>query len=986
MMVLFVSQCEKKALARTRRVLDAFADRIGDNTWQTVITQEGLLAVKKLLRKTASKNTAVSCHWIRSRARSDLLWIVGNKNKFNRQGVVPVNSTGTDVFMDVRTMKAKENEFYANTQLQLLSEHLFAVGYLALRLFEKVLDHDGEHEKLGQTTFLAGLVHDLGKIEPEYQTWVKKGKLIDDDDGQHIETGKFTFEKHPRHNEVSLLLINIFEASLTELNPAQKIALQHVVYWHHAKPYRKKDDFTSSVKFYDYLLKNTGSEKFNKVLDETVNILGKAGSIANQYSDNLKISNLLNWSLTNAEEQLEAFKYRFDGKNLPDFKHYKLTDNFSDLRQSIEVNAHHNIIRACVISADRIISRLRADDLSDYVKNKRLEELIDGEISSNLSLHIENALKLFPNSERTNKQAAVAKELSEVRDIAVLAGAAGCGKTKIALEWAKLNNAQKVFWICPRVQICQGIFDELNQNYLPDANIEIVTGEFKYTNGWDKPTEESDLFSGDIVVTTIDQILGSITTHTDVDALIPFIEAHVIFDEFHEYVNMEIFNLLFAELIANKNMRPAYNKRTLLVSATPQYAFLEQVLDIDKNYDVIEMPSFNPSSYQIQFIELESAEIAQNPLFAPQPCNTFVICNTAQDAQLSFLLNKDIENGVLFHSKFKKNDKRNIFESIYDSFKKEGTSCFDILRSGPIVQASLNISCDHMVSEMTGPENMLQRLGRLDRFGKNDTTNTLTVPISESVKNGKQIDSSSRFLARLNQLQSAKAWYLFLVEKVGERSFTLPELYKLYAQFYESSIARKEVSSDLEGAVKKSIELLNAKVTEPVKVIKSKTEKTSSKIKKNSLRGDSRFVQLEKINLNDILNPVFTNEYAYSIPVEDGAQIDNLTESTARIKDLGLLTFMAQKHVNVEPSHPVKKIPKTKMRARELMLENYARNPEYPLYLSYTQDDLDQVGGSDVRHSEAIYYGECDQQPVGLISIKLIKELCTNNIRGLNDE
>ena len=71
MMVTFVSQCEKKALSRTRKVLDAFADRIGNNTWQTVITQEGLLAVKKSLRKTASKNTAVSCHWIRSRSRSE---------------------------------------------------------------------------------------------------------------------------------------------------------------------------------------------------------------------------------------------------------------------------------------------------------------------------------------------------------------------------------------------------------------------------------------------------------------------------------------------------------------------------------------------------------------------------------------------------------------------------------------------------------------------------------------------------------------------------------------------------------------------------------------------------------------------------------------------------------------------------------------------------------------------------------------------------
>jgi len=93
MNVVFVSQCEKKALPRTRRVLDAFADRIGDNTWQTLITQEGLLAVKKLLGKTASKSTAVSCHWIRTRTRTELVWVGGDKSKFNARGGVPVNIT-----------------------------------------------------------------------------------------------------------------------------------------------------------------------------------------------------------------------------------------------------------------------------------------------------------------------------------------------------------------------------------------------------------------------------------------------------------------------------------------------------------------------------------------------------------------------------------------------------------------------------------------------------------------------------------------------------------------------------------------------------------------------------------------------------------------------------------------------------------------------------------------------------------------------------
>ncbi|MGD9211583.1 MAG: hypothetical protein PVI90_12435, partial [Desulfobacteraceae bacterium] len=97
MMVIFISRCEKKALKKTRMVLDAFADRIGDNTWQTIITEKGLQTVKKVLRQTATKNTAIACHWVRSRARSQFLWVVGNRSKFSAQGVVPVNRTQKSV-------------------------------------------------------------------------------------------------------------------------------------------------------------------------------------------------------------------------------------------------------------------------------------------------------------------------------------------------------------------------------------------------------------------------------------------------------------------------------------------------------------------------------------------------------------------------------------------------------------------------------------------------------------------------------------------------------------------------------------------------------------------------------------------------------------------------------------------------------------------------------------------------------------------------
>ncbi|WP_288455616.1 CRISPR-associated helicase Cas3' [uncultured Acinetobacter sp.] len=979
MIVTFISQCEKKAIHRTRRVLDAFANRIGDNTWQTVITEDGLLAVKRMLLKTVSKSTAVACHRIATRRYTELVWVVGNKNKFNKDGVVPVNTTQKDVFMDVMTMKPKKDEFYANTHLQPLAEHLFAVGYIAHQLFKRVVGND-EHVNLEKVAFLAGCLHDLGKLDPLFQDWVKKGKQKNpQEDGQHIDV-KFTFDKHPRHNEISLMLFNIFENQCNTLNRSQKIALQHVIYWHHAKPYRKEENFIGVFNAYEYLNKNVSQEQFEEIVKEVLKLLNRIHALSQHYSDksqNIQID--LPWGIESINDLVEDFSYNFKNTVFPEFKDYKVTDEFPALRQKININAQHNLLRACVISADRLISSLTAVELCERIQEHRLDELLDNQESlSSLVSHIENALSRFPKSARTKKQSEVAEQLADLSDIAVLSGAAGCGKTKIALEWAKYKNAKKIFWVCPRVQVCQGIFEELISTYLPDANIEIFTGEFKFTNSWDKTTKEKNYFSGDVVVTTIDQILGSVTTHTNVNGLIPFVDAHVIFDEYHEYIDMEIFNLLFAELVFVKKMRKNYDKRLLLVSATPHYSFLKEILNLDANEDVVEMPSFNQSLYEIQFIDYDETISEKNPFYQAYDNKTFIISNTAKTAQLGFLYKKDQEKSILFHSKYKRSDKKKWFNEVYESFKKDGSNQYDILRSGPIVQASLNISCDHMLVEMSSPENILQRLGRLDRFGQNSQINTLNIAVTDHIKQGKQVGSSAKFLARLHGLQSAKAWYLYLNEYLGNKPFKLAEIYKIYKDFYNSVHVEKEIQQDLKAALKSSIMLLNAKVTEPVKVLKVKSDDKKIKISKNSLRGDNRFVQMAVLDVNNYKNPIFKNEYAYQLPVIETEEFDNLTESTSLIKDLGLLNFIAQKHGNIDPTHPVKGIPEKKMTFRNMVLENYARDAEYPLYLSYIEDDLNKVGGAGIRYSEAIYYAVCDQQPIGAISIQLIKEL--NNV------
>ena len=964
MMVTFVSQCQKKSLTRTRRVLDAFANRIGDNTWQTVITEDGLIAVKKLLRKSASKNTAVSCHWIRSRSRSELVWVVGNRSQFSQEGIVPVNTTSKELFMDISvSSKPNPNTLYANTHLQRLDEHLFAVGYVAEQLHKRLLPHQ---DKQSIATFVAGCLHDLGKIDPCFQDWVKNPKKKDfvAEDGQHIDE-KFTFDKHPRHNEISVLLYHLLDNSaLKQINTGCKQTVKHAIYWHHAKPFRKVEGFSTYGDIHKKFTGNLKDLSFTEALTKAIQLLKNVESFDKDYraagdSVMAKIySETYDLDVITSQGELP----------LPSYKKYEAEENAQNYASQIQQNANNNMVRACLISADRWVSAFSPNDLHDHIKNKTLDAFVAEQLllESNLCSHIETCLKQFPVGERTTKQAEVANQLLKADSIAVLAGAAGCGKTKIALEWAKLKNAQQIIWVCPRVQICQGLFHELtSEQYLPDATIEINTGEFKFSKQWGNATEQS--FSGDIVITTIDQIFSGILSHSNVDTLINFLNAHIVFDEYHEYINMPAFNLLFAELIACKKQQGQL-ANTLLVSATPHYCYLRQILEIDRE-DIIEMPSFNLTDYRIDFKELGKTKQEENPLYQTHQSKTFVISNTAITAQKSFIKNQHQENAVLLHSKFKKSDKRVWFDEVYECFKKEGTNKFTVLRSGPIVQASLNISCDYMVTEMTSPENMLQRLGRLDRFGQNrQATNVLTVAITEDVIKGKSKGSSARFLNSLHALQSAKAWYEYLQDKLGDKTFKLSELYDLYKNFYQPNTKTLEaVQSDLIAALKKSVQLINAKVIDPITIPSKRIQdKAGVKISKHSLRGDNRFVQMAVCDVNDPNKPKFLEQYAYQPPVKECEEFDNITAPTEDIQGYGdsdknLLAYMKSKHHNILGGTPAHK---------DFILLNEARDPEFPVYLSYTPNGLDKVGGESARHSHAIYYAICDKQPIGAISIK----------------
>lgn len=208
MNVLLISQCDKRALAETRRILDQFAERRGDRTWQTPITQAGLATLHKLLRKTARKNTAVACHWIRGRDHSDLLWIVGAARRFSSEGAVPTNTTVRNVLR-----AGDENDWHTAQDIRLLAQLaalLHDLGKASVAFQQRLQDKLGErnryrHEWVSLRLFLAFVGSDddeswLARLastnEGSEADWTAAGRYLRDGVDENIE-------RHPFRNLTS---------------------------------------------------------------------------------------------------------------------------------------------------------------------------------------------------------------------------------------------------------------------------------------------------------------------------------------------------------------------------------------------------------------------------------------------------------------------------------------------------------------------------------------------------------------------------------------------------------------------------------------------------------------------------------------------------------------------------------------------------------------------------------------------------------------
>ena len=804
-------------------------------------------------------------------------------------------------------MPAQSHVLYANSKKQSLAHHNAMVGLVAQKLIQ---DTYKSKQAWSQAALLAGMLHDIGKADANFQTWILSSEApdIETQDGSHMPESKatkgFSFNDYPRHNEVSWALI----ASYFDETPLKRIFLQgnshlwecvkHSVFWHHAKPIR--EDMTAFRNRSEIMKPLEGG----KVLRDTV--------LSSLLADTFTLA-----GVTFKEEALLADSVERE-ESIPDFKKaFGEIDatNSTSVRGAVTYEAMRSAVRSAVVSADRLVSALSAEELAQwlelYAENGSLplpRETAAAETADNALVHaqIQAMLEAFERdygaSSRNAEQSAAAAALS-TNQVAVLQGPAGCGKTKIMLEYiAQQPEGMRTFIFVPRTAIGQELFRELVNEYGVNASVELLTSDLRQIarNKSVSTTTPAEELTAQIVITTIDQLCAIALSHRRIDLLTEIMRSTMIVDEFHELFDIPAIVLMFLETMS---LRFCTEKGgTLLVSATPNPFFLDRISELDTRSSapltacVTTVPSFN---LEPLFVEFDSYD----PKAGPHPFDgirtpgDIAVSNTATRAQRSAFAALDAEASVLcFHSKFTPDDKKYVLAEVMNCFGKRSFHEERILFSGPIVQASLNITCRTLHTEATHAENWLQRLGRVNRFA---SFGQGTLKVYDCIEKGTAGKADKALLSRLSQHNRTQAWISFCYERALNRKTTLKELYEAYAEFHQTALAKTAYELDYLKLISTSAKVFKDKVFDPIQYPVSSSKK-GKKLSANSLRGNSYFVLPAFCEYS--AGKLVTKRWLFTDASPDGAV---LTDSLTAISHLSesdkaeYLNYMSNKDIDV---------------------------------------------------------------------------------------
>ncbi|MDI6702056.1 MULTISPECIES: CRISPR-associated helicase Cas3' [Methanothermobacter] len=317
-------------------------------------------------------------------------------------------------------------------------------------------------------------------------------------------------------------------------------------------------------------------------------------------------------------------------------------------------------------------------------------------------------------------------------DKMILIAPTGSGKTEFSLLWAA-ENGRKLLYTLPLRVALNDIFMRLrgNEGYFEPLGVDILhsTAFIEYLKE-EKGGREIDvdamltsarMLSSPVLLTTPDQTLLTSLNYFGSDKVIstyPF--SSVVIDEIQTY-DEEMAAIIIKTLGIINNLKG----NVLVMTATlPPYftSFFEamnfRVVDVAtatnnniKNLDMkrhrfklIDKPMFDD--------ELEASDEIQNFIQDNSGKNILIVVNNVRKAIELYRNHSEDENAYLLHSRILENEKS---ERIRDIKEKKEKGERLIVISTQMIEASVDIDFDIMITEISTIDSQIQRWGRVYR-------------------------------------------------------------------------------------------------------------------------------------------------------------------------------------------------------------------------------------------------------------------------------
>ncbi|EMA4768989.1 CRISPR-associated helicase/endonuclease Cas3 [Cronobacter sakazakii] len=383
----------------------------------------------------------------------------------------------------------------------------------------------------------------------------------------------------------------------------------------------------------------------------------------------------------------------------------------------------------------------------------------------------------------------------------------GAGKTEAALAyaWKMLANdyADSIIFALPTQATANAMLsrmDKLASKFFDNPNVVLAHGNARFNHDFEaikkrgknaQGTEEAwaqccdwlsqsrkRAFLGQIGVCTIDQVLVSVlpVRHRVIRGFGTG-RSILIVDEVHAYSSY-MYGLLNAVLrqqassagsvILLSATLPLFQKEQLLKSWCPsavstsslskqQYPLITWCNQNDIRYfDLTNNPTHLPPRLEINIEKVYLDKMAPDKALlermvaaAKQGAQVCLVCNRVDEAQHAFAsLQAYQENTfdiLLFHARFTLTDRQEIENKILRYFGKEGNRQRGrILVATQVIEQSLDVDFDWLITQLCPVDLLFQRLGRLHRHQRDARPDGFTLPVASILLPEKEDDDQHR--------------------------------------------------------------------------------------------------------------------------------------------------------------------------------------------------------------------------------------------------